>query len=143
VRKSQVVLEGTTLLLYWANWGKRRTSQWMQLVSWPSANHYIITCGATWKNTRRHQSHIKRYPRKKAGLYLTLQSENMKGKHHSKQHGKERVPKNNVGWIHLVQDVSPLATAFELSNKPLDYIKCWKCLACSWLLTSEGELCSM
>jgi len=48
----------------------------------------------------------------------------VKGKHHLKQHGKEWVPKNSVGWIHLAQDVSPLATAFELSNKPLDYIKC-------------------
>jgi hypothetical protein len=48
----------------------------------------------------------------------------VKGKHHLKQHGKKWVSKNNVGCIHPVQDVSPLATAFKLSNKPLDYIKC-------------------
>jgi hypothetical protein len=48
----------------------------------------------------------------------------VKGKHLLKQHGKEWVPKNNVGWIHLPLDVSPLATAFELSNEPMYYTKC-------------------
>jgi len=42
----------------------------------------------------------------------------VKLKHLLKQHDKEGVTKNNVGWIHMAQDVSPLATAFELSNKP-------------------------